>query len=84
MGDPPPHPRRRGDRATLAGGAGARAVQSGSGTVGAELFPVLHRPPTRQEDTALLAYMLGCAHPDFLWNGRGHAAARVGGDWLDG
>ncbi|OII63433.1 hypothetical protein BJP40_24090 [Streptomyces sp. CC53] len=70
--------------AALAGGAGARAVQTGSGTVGAEPFPVPHRPPTRQEDTALFARMVGCAHPDFLWNGRGHAADRAGGDWLDG
>ncbi|WP_405806291.1 hypothetical protein [Streptomyces sp. NBC_01187] len=70
--------------ASLAGGAGARNVQVDSGDVGADLFHALHRPPTWQEDTALLAYMFGCAHPHFLWNGQGFAPTAVGGDWLDG
>ncbi|WP_236242450.1 hypothetical protein [Streptomyces sp. CC228A] len=59
-------------------------VQVVSGAVGAELFHVLHRPPTRQEDTALPSYTCGCAHPHFLGNAQGHAPARVGGDWLGG
>ncbi|WP_344564615.1 hypothetical protein [Streptomyces axinellae] len=70
--------------ASLAGGAAAREVQVDSGEVGADLFHALHRPPTWKEDTALLAYMFGCAHPHFLWNGQGFAPTAVGGDWLDG
>ncbi|MBO8187117.1 hypothetical protein JW592_16835 [Streptomyces sp. DW4-2] len=70
--------------AALAGGEGAREVQTDSGRVGAELFHTLHRPPTWKEDTALLAYMFGCAHPHFLWNAQGFAPTAVGGDWLDG
>ncbi|MFI2352387.1 hypothetical protein ACH492_36425 [Streptomyces sp. NPDC019443] len=70
--------------ASLEGGAGARAVQIDSGAVGADLFHILHRPPTWKEDTALLAYMFGCAHPHFPWNSQGYAPAKVGGDWLDG
>ncbi|WP_245225234.1 hypothetical protein [Streptomyces smyrnaeus] len=70
--------------ASLAGGEGAREVQTDSGNVGAALFHALHRPPTWKEDTALLAYMFGCAHPHFLWNAQGFAPTAVGGDWLDG
>lgn len=70
--------------ASITGGAGARAVQIDSGAVGADLFHALHRPPTWKEDTALLAYMFGCAHPHFLWNSQGYVPAEVGGDWLDG
>ncbi|MCH0542274.1 hypothetical protein I3F58_22515 [Streptomyces sp. MUM 203J] len=72
--------------ASLGGGTGAdaRAVQVDSGAVGADLFHVLHRPPTWKEDTALLAYMFGCAHPHLVWNTQGHVPTEVGGDWLDG
>ncbi|MGP3985895.1 hypothetical protein [Streptomyces sp. 3N207] len=70
--------------ASLAGGEGARDVQIDSGNVGADLFHALHRPPTWKEDTALLAYMFGCAHPHFLWNAQAFASTAVGGDWLDG
>ncbi|MGI5347938.1 hypothetical protein ACQEU8_07035 [Streptomyces sp. CA-250714] len=70
--------------ASLAGGEGARDVQVDSGEVGAALFHALHRPATWKEDTALLAYMFGCAHPHFLWNAQGYVPSAVGGDWLDG
>ncbi|WP_432110381.1 hypothetical protein [Streptomyces sp. AA1529] len=73
-----------GVRACLAGGRGARAVQTDSGEVGADLFHTLHRPPACKEDTALLSYMFGCAHPHFLWNAQGYAPSAVAGDWLDG
>ncbi|MFI7241474.1 hypothetical protein [Streptomyces qinglanensis] len=73
-----------GVRACLAGGRGARAVQTDSGEVGAALFHTLHRPPACKEDTALLSYMFGCAHPHFLWNAQGYAPSAVVGDWLDG
>ncbi|MFJ1455219.1 hypothetical protein [Nocardia sp. N2S4-5] len=61
-----------------------RCIQTDSAAVGAELFHNLHQIPTGKEDTALLAYMFGCAHPHFLWNCLGHARTLVEGDWLDG
>ncbi|MHC3467239.1 hypothetical protein ACYF6T_00855 [Streptomyces sp. 7R007] len=75
--------------AVEASGAGAskdraRQVQEDAGAVGSELFHALHDPRTGREDTALLAYMFGCAHPHFLWNATGHRPASVAGDWLDG
>ncbi|MET8507525.1 hypothetical protein ABZV60_23150 [Streptomyces sp. NPDC004787] len=64
--------------------ARARRVQQDAGAVGSEQFHTLHDPQTGREDTALLAYMFGCAHPHFLWNTIGHRPAAVTGDWLDG
>jgi hypothetical protein len=69
--------------ASLAGGVGARDVQMDAGAVGADLFHALNWAPTCHEDTALLAYMFGCAHPHFLWNCVGYTATAVGGDQLD-
>ena len=62
----------------------ARQVQQDSGVVGSEQFHTLHDPQTGREDTALLAYMFGGAHPHFLWNATGHRPTSVEGDWLDG
>ncbi|MFJ3305293.1 hypothetical protein ACIPSA_19640 [Streptomyces sp. NPDC086549] len=62
----------------------ARDVQQDSGAVGCEYFYTLHDPQTGREDTALLAYMFGSAHPHFLWNATGHRPTGVTGDWLDG
>jgi hypothetical protein len=73
-----------GVEACLAGGKGAREVQIDAGAVGAELFHALSAPPTWKEDTALLAYMFGCAHPHFLWNCVGYIGGAVAGDELDG
>ncbi|MFG2004948.1 hypothetical protein ACGFNU_37960 [Spirillospora sp. NPDC048911] len=73
-----------GARACQAGGNGAREVQLDAGAVGAELFHALNEPPTWKEDTALLAYMFGCAHPHFLWNCVGYRRGAVVGDELDG
>jgi hypothetical protein len=73
-----------GVQACLSGGKGAREVQLDAGAVGAELFHRLNAPPTWKEDTALLAYMFGCAHPHFLWNCVGHSDGAVAGDELDG
>ncbi|MGW1952729.1 hypothetical protein ACWCPI_08165 [Streptomyces sp. NPDC001920] len=64
--------------------ARAREIQEDSGVVGSEFFHALNVPRTGREDTALLAYMFGCAHPHFLWNAMGHRPADVAGDWLDG
>ncbi|MET7700866.1 hypothetical protein [Streptomyces sp. NPDC005485] len=62
----------------------ARQVQQDAGVVGSETFYALYDPQTGREDTALLAYMFGCAHPHFLWNATGHRPTGVEGDWLDG
>ncbi|WP_317454006.1 hypothetical protein [Streptomyces sp. TRM68416] len=62
----------------------ARAIQQDSGVVGAELFHTLLDPGTGRQDTALLAYMFGGAHPHFLWNATGHRPTDLAGDWLDG
>jgi hypothetical protein len=62
----------------------ARHVQQDAGVVGSERFHTLHDPQTGREDTALLAYMFGCAHPHFLWNATGYRPTGVAGDWLDG
>ncbi|MGW2719234.1 hypothetical protein [Streptomyces sp. NPDC001492] len=62
----------------------ARQVQQDSGVVGSEQFHTLHDPRTGREDTALLAYMFGAAHPHFLWNATGYRPTGVEGDWLDG
>ncbi|WP_228824787.1 hypothetical protein [Nocardia blacklockiae] len=62
----------------------ARAIQTDSAAVGAARFHHLHRAPAAGEDTALLAYMFGCAHPHFLWNCLGYTPSPVHGDWLDG
>ncbi|GAB2713484.1 hypothetical protein [Nocardia thraciensis] len=70
--------------ACLHGGAGAEAVQIESGVVGADLFYLLNQPPTWTEDTALLAFMFGCAHPHFVWNAQDYIPSRVIGDWVDG
>lgn len=70
-------------KASLAGGRGLREVQIDAGAVGTELFHALNEGPTCHEDTALLAYMFGCAHPHFLWNSVGYSATSVGGDQLD-
>jgi hypothetical protein len=72
--------------ASLNGGAEdvAREIQSDSGAVGAEQFHRLVQLPTGTEDTALLGYMFGCAHPHFLWNCIGYQNGTVSGDWLDG
>lgn len=64
--------------------ARARQVQQDSGVVGSEKFHTLHDPRTGREDTTLLAYMFGCAHPHFLWNATGYRPTAVAGDWLDG
>ncbi len=73
-----------GVEACLAGGKGAPEVQNDAGAVGTELFHALNAPPTWKEDTALLAYMFGCAHPHFLWNCVGYSGGAVAGDALDG
>ncbi|MFF8012883.1 hypothetical protein [Streptomyces sp. NPDC007929] len=62
----------------------AREVQQDAGRVGAEMFHALHDPRTGREDTALLAYMFGGAHPHFLWNATGYRPTGLEGDWLDG
>ncbi|WP_369230140.1 hypothetical protein AB5J56_04180 [Streptomyces sp. R21] len=62
----------------------ARHVQQDAGAVGSEQFYTLYDPQTGREDTALLAYMFGCAHPHFLWNATGYRPTDVEGDWLDG
>ncbi|MER6078266.1 hypothetical protein [Streptomyces sp. NPDC001833] len=62
----------------------ARQVQQDAGVVGSERFHALHDPLTGREDTTLLAYMFGCAHPHFLWNATGYRPTGVAGDWLDG
>jgi hypothetical protein len=67
----------------------AHAVQVDAGAVGAEMFHALNNPDanpktTAAEDTALLAYLAGCAHPHFLWNCLGHTRGQVHGDWIDG
>ena len=64
--------------------ARARHVQQDAGVVGSEKFSTLHDPRTGREDTTLLAYMFGCAHPHFLWNATGYRPTGVTGDWLDG
>ncbi|MFE7173978.1 hypothetical protein [Streptomyces sp. NPDC057616] len=64
--------------------ARARHVQQDAGMVGSEKFHTLHDPRTGREDTALLAYMFGGAHPHFLWNATGYRPTGVAGDWLDG
>ncbi|MFJ9905567.1 hypothetical protein ACIRVK_22195 [Streptomyces sp. NPDC101152] len=64
--------------------ARARQVQQDAGVVGSERFHSLHDPRTGREDTALLAYMFGGAHPHFLWNATGYRPTSVAGDWLDG
>ncbi|MGI5460507.1 hypothetical protein ACQEWB_46535 [Streptomyces sp. CA-249302] len=62
----------------------ARQIQQDAGAVGSEQFYTLYDGRTGTEDTALLAYMFGCAHPHFLWNATGHRPTSVTGDWLDG
>ncbi|WP_328407203.1 transposase [Streptomyces violaceus] len=64
--------------------ARARHVQQDAGSVGSEKFQALHDPQTGREDTTLLAYMFGCAHPHFLWNATGYRPTSLAGDWLDG
>ncbi|MEV5106579.1 hypothetical protein ACFQ7G_08800 [Streptomyces massasporeus] len=64
--------------------ARAREVQQDAGRVGAEMFHTLHDPRTGREDTTLLAYMFGGAHPHFLWNATGYRPTGLEGDWLDG
>ena len=59
------------------------AIQADAAAIGAELFHALNRMPTGKEDTALLAFMFGAAHPHFLWNCLGHIPPPVHGDWLD-
>jgi hypothetical protein len=72
--------------ASLHGGStrAAREIQVDSGTVGADHFHLLNQFPAGVEDTVLLSYMFGCAHPHFLWNCLGHQNTTVSGDWLDG
>lgn len=70
--------------ATLIDGSRARDIQLDSSIVGAELFASLHQVPSGKENTALLAYMFGCAHPHFLWNCLDCTPTAVSGDWLDG
>jgi hypothetical protein len=60
------------------------SIQANAAAIGAELFHTLNQMPTGKEDTALLAFMFGAAHPHFLWNCLGHSPAPVHGDWLDG
>ena len=67
----------------------ARTIQVDSGAVGAEMFHALNNPSadpntTARDDTALLAYLAGCAHPHFLWNCLGAVHGQVHSDWLDG
>ncbi|MEU6196206.1 hypothetical protein [Streptomyces sp. NPDC047061] len=62
----------------------ARQIQQDAGAVGSEKFYTLYDPRTGREDTALLSYMFGCAHPHFIWNATGHQPTTVTGDWLDG
>ncbi|GAA2613217.1 hypothetical protein GCM10010304_77230 [Streptomyces roseoviolaceus] len=64
--------------------ARARHIQQDAGAVGSEKFHTLHDPQTGREDTTLLAYMFGCAHPHFLWNATGYRPTSLAGDWLDG
>lgn len=72
--------------ASLNGGSKqtAREIQIDSGIVGSDQFHLLNQFPTGIEDTVLLSYMFGCAHPHFLWNCLGHQNTTVSGDWLDG
>ena len=72
--------------ASLSGGAkqAAREIQVDSGAIGADQFHLLNQLPAGAEDTALLSYMFGCAHPHFLWNCLGHQNQTISGDWLDG
>ena len=62
----------------------ARQIQQDAGAVGAEQFYTLYDARTGREDTALLSYMFGCAHPHFIWNATGYRPTSVTGDWLDG
>ncbi|MFJ9722203.1 hypothetical protein ACIRP3_05565 [Streptomyces sp. NPDC101209] len=62
----------------------AREIQQDAGVVGSEYFYTMFDPQTGREDTALLAYMFGCAHPHFIWNATGYRPSNVTGDWLDG
>ncbi|WP_316767886.1 hypothetical protein [Streptomyces sasae] len=62
----------------------ARQIQQDAGAVGSEKFSTLYDPETGREDTALLSYMFGCAHPHFIWNATGYQPTTVTGDWLDG
>lgn len=62
----------------------AREVQQDAGAVGSEMFYTLYDARTGREDTALLSYMFGCAHPHFIWNATGYRPTSVTGDWLDG
>lgn len=72
--------------ACLDGGSklAARDIQVDSGVVGADQFHLLNQFPAGVEDTVLLSYLFGCAHPHFLWNCLGHRNPAVSGDWLDG
>ncbi|MFI5806363.1 hypothetical protein [Streptomyces sp. NPDC051561] len=72
--------------ASLAGGEGVDGIQRDSGPLGADFYHTLNMggAPGWRENTVLLIYMFGAAHPHFLWNGLGHAPAELGGDWLDG
>ncbi|MFC0112312.1 hypothetical protein [Kibdelosporangium aridum] len=70
--------------ATRADSATARDIQIDSSIVGSQRFHMLCHPETGRDDTALLAYMFGCAHPHLLWNCTGYQPTVVVGDWLDG
>jgi hypothetical protein len=65
--------------------AGVHGIQADSAPLGTSMFHVLHvGTPTWQENTVMLNYMFGCAHPHFFWTGQGYAPTAVGGDWVDG
>ena len=72
--------------AAAAGGEGIDEIQHNSGQVGADFYHTLNMggAPGWRENTVLLIYLFGAAHPHFLWNGLGHVPAALGGDWLDG
>lgn len=65
--------------------AGARDIQADSAPLGTSLFHVLNvGTPGWQENTVLLNYMFGCAHPHFFWAAQRFAPTAMGGDWVDG
>ncbi|MFD3513723.1 hypothetical protein [Streptomyces sp. NPDC058657] len=61
-------------------------IQHDSGQVGAEFYHTLNMggAPGWRENTVLLMYLFGAAHPHFLWNSLGHVPTALDGDWLDG
>ncbi|MFF0741756.1 hypothetical protein ACFYVL_15270 [Streptomyces sp. NPDC004111] len=72
--------------AAASGDADIDAIQRDSGSVGADFWHTLNLggAPGWRENTVLLVYLFGAAHPHFLWNCLGHEPTALDGDWLDG